>query len=555
MARSLCFRALVVALAGVPLQIAVETASHEGVFDELVAWMQKGIDKWVPQEHQTGLEPLRDMLATRDRTFIAKRDLQKDQLLMRFPRECLMHAGYFLGDDAPLATLLSKALEEKIVHIAPQTWLALYMLEQRRLGAKSFWHPYLKLLPSEFPGNPIFYAEKDFAWLKGSTFIPRAKAHLEMLTQQYETLSQLVPEFSKSFSLEDFLWARSAIATRVFGWHLPGLPQENTDFMVPMGDMFNHRSPKQLEWIYNETTGTFDYWVKEDVAAGGELFISYGTKSNAEYLLHYGFAVADLPKRNYSVCSVRVALGLNGVPDQEAKRKWLIKASFSPVTEHEPAEFTLRDTWEKEPDKMLAHARLLELSDMKEVEHQILPGMKNCKRIAQPPLCPKPVSIPNEQAALKRCLRVIRESLQAYPTTLEEDERLLPTLEGLPASLVTLRKDEKVVLRWWERFFDLALDAFDQPAGSIERRCNEVLGESRCSVESNYYMRTTLYELLGGDSAADSGVLGSAVTWVIVAVMAAAVAWWRNVSQRQSPGFTGCRSVASVPSGRKAKRR
>ena len=105
--------------------------------------------------------------------------------------------------------------------------------------------------------------------------------------------------FNTTYTLDEFLWARTVISTRVFGWRLPGLPVENPDFMVPLGDMFNHRSPKQIEWVFNSTTQTLDYWAQEDVAAGGELLISYGGKCNSQYLLHYGPALALL-----KLCSI-----------------------------------------------------------------------------------------------------------------------------------------------------------------------------------------------------------------------------------------------------------
>mmetsp|Transcript_101079 Transcript_101079/g.159343 ORF Transcript_101079/g.159343 Transcript_101079/m.159343 type:complete len:595 (+) Transcript_101079:19-1803(+) len=472
-------------------------------FEELFRWMQDGMDAHVPEQHRQGLPRLHEVIARKNRTFVANRDLHPGELLLRFPRQRLMHSGYYIdgldGTQRSLTAALAEALVQKIVHIAPQTWLALYIMEHRHLGRNSEWHPYLNLLPLEFAESPIFYTEKEFSWLEGSSFVPRAKKHLDMLKAQFDTVAELVPGFVENYTLAEFLWARSAIATRVFGWDLPGLPSGHNDFMVPLGDMFNHRSPKQLEWIYNESTDTLDYWVRENVSANSELLISYGTKSNGDYLLYYGFTVPGLPQRSYPVCSVKLALGIDGIPDQEAKRKWLIKASFTKVREHEPFEVKLRETWEKDPQKMLEHARFLVLPNMSEVERQIAPAMKNCKRIAIPPgSCEKPISKDNERAALEYCLRLMKLSLRAYPTTLQEDEDLLPSLSGLQLSLVTLRRDEKIVFHWWERYLALALEMLELAPSQIEQRCKAVLGDSQCTSEDNWYMNVTIYELLGG---------------------------------------------------------
>jgi len=257
-----------------------------------------------------------------------------------------------------------------------------------------------------------------------------------------------------------------------------------------------------LEWVFNGSTNTLDYWVRENVSAGGELLISYGTKSNAEYLLHYGFAVPGLPQRNYSVCTTKVPVDLEGVPDEEGKRKWLIKASFSPVSDYEPVEFQLTTLWDRNAERMMAHARLLVIPTIEELTQQISRGV--CDKYGVPPQCPKTLSVANEVAALRRCLRVVQTSLAAYPTKLEQDEALMPTLDGLPLSMVLLRRDEKFVLRWWERFFSVALAAAEETRpGKIAKNCQETLGEAKCTPEMNPYMRETLYHLLGGEETSE----------------------------------------------------
>lgn len=465
------------------------------------------MDKYLAGEHREEVPRLDEVLDRRDRTMVAKRDLHMGELLMRIPTKRLMHAGYYMqnleGSNATIAPVLEKGLdtkEEAGTYIAPQTWVALYMMEHRRQGRQSDWFHYLDLLPKTFPSCPIFYSDEDFELLKGSNFVPRAKKHRESLVGQFESVSKIVPGFADNYSVSEFLWARAAIATRTFGWNIPAIGNGVRDFMVPLGDMFNHRSPKMLEWVYNTTTDSLDYWVREEVLAGQELLISYGTKSNGEYLLHYGFAVQGLPQRAYPVCNVRIVVNLDGVQDKEAKRKWLIKAAFTPTKVHKPYEFVLRDTWEKDPANMLAYARLLELPDIDAVKKATAPGSTNCKRISVPPgLCAQPISLANERAALKRCISVINGATGAYPTTLEEDEALIPSLEGTPLFLVTLRRDEKHVLGFWHRFFRLALEMIDAGSpGKIEQRCVEVLGERECATEENPYLRETLFTLLGG---------------------------------------------------------
>lgn len=351
----------------------------------------------------------------------------------------------------------------------------------------------MDFLPDEFASVPAFYEEKDWSWLEGSTFASRARKHRASLEEQWATLQARVPRINETYSLRDFLWARSAISTRVFGWRLPDLPPEDTEFMVPLGDMFNHRSPKQIEWVFNSSLRTLDYWVREDVPEGGELLISYGGKCNSQYLLHYGFSVANVSSRWPPVSTVRVAMDLDAdVPDREERERWLLKKRLrDEESKLTPEEFELK------PDKfkgggaehMLGYARLLSLPGGDEFRRRTK-NERSCRIFATPPRCENPMGLENERAALQRCLAAVSAAQRAYPTSLAEDAALLAELPfGTPRNLVWLRYDEKVVLRWWRRFFDLAVEALDLPEEEIERRAEEEFG--RFSPESQY-LRTSL---------------------------------------------------------------
>lgn len=533
--------------------------------DELISWMQQGVDAFVPAEHREEAPRVRDVLGRRGRTFVAQRDLHPGDLVLRFPRERLMHSGFYKhkSDDSAsdLIVALERGEQEPGVFIAPQTFLAVYMLFHRRLGRRSPWSAYLDALPSEFPSVPVFYTQKEFEWLKGSSFVARVQRHAEALRAQYETVARFLPGFADNYTVNDFLWARCAISTRVFGWDMPGTVRNFNDFMVPLGDMFNHRSPKMLEWQYNGTTDTLDYWVREDVPAGGELLISYGAKSNALYLLHYGFAVAGLPQRNFSVCTTKVPLDLDEIPDQAAKRKWLIKAAFTPVKDHSPAEFDLSDTWNKELEKMIAHARLLVLPTIQDLERKVASPASSCTKIAMPCQCKSPVSITNEREALSRCLDTVQNNLRAYPTTLEEDEAMLPELSGIPLSLVLFRRDEKFVLRWAERFFKLALAILEvRSPQRIARRCTDVFGEEKCSVEIAPYIRETLFRLVGGEGSPSDLEratwfifdIGAAFYIPFVIMLGVLYAWYEYRSRNHAEFLQGKPAATAAADGQTA---
>eukprot|EP00927_Polykrikos_kofoidii_P035269 TRINITY_DN29856_c0_g1_i1.p1 TRINITY_DN29856_c0_g1~~TRINITY_DN29856_c0_g1_i1.p1 ORF type:complete len:588 (-),score=72.85 TRINITY_DN29856_c0_g1_i1:83-1846(-) len=505
-------------------------------FARLLTWMQRGIDAHVPLTALSEVPRVADVLDFRvvadERVVVAKRQVKAGELLLRLPMQVLMHAGYYKvpGSQSPpppseiigtvdgpgVASTLSPAMHlglsdgrEFTTYVAPQTWLALYMMEHRRLGSSSEWSPYLELLPQKFPTNPVFFEPQDWKWLEGSTFVRRALRHKDSLRKQFETVSDLVPGFDTNYTLDEFVWARVAISSRVFGWSLPGLSADDTDFMVPLGDMFNHRSPKQIEWVFNKTLRTLDYWAKEDVPRGEELLISYGGKCNSQYLLHYGFAMPGIDKRQPPLSTVRIPFDLDDtIPDRDAREMWLAKNQLKTDVEEFEVSTTAAGSGFQ---NMLGYARLLVIPFADNFDRTL--KARGCRVFAMPPRCEQPLSLDVEQAALKLCISVVRRALAAYPTTLEEDEVLLnstsadhpgndssPRLpSGIPRFLVLLRRDEKVVLRWWIRFFEVALEVTELPLEDIEPRSVQEFGQF--SPESRY-LEITLAALMQVERAA-----------------------------------------------------
>ena len=76
-----------------------------------------------------------------------------------------------------------------------------------------------------------------------------------------------------------------AVHTRIFG-----LRDENDlkiSAMVPIGDLFNHDNPPDIEWKYQAMEdgrrGVF-YHATQDISKGDSVNISYGNKANVDLL-------------------------------------------------------------------------------------------------------------------------------------------------------------------------------------------------------------------------------------------------------------------------------
>ncbi len=206
----------------------------------------------------------------------------------------------------------------------------------------SFWAPYIRLLPRDFPTLPIFFTEEELQWLKGSAALQNIATLQTDVRSEYDQLSSRVPAFRR-FEYRTFLWARLAVMTRAFSVYinvriyrsLPSVPRPpapapaplcnspgcivlcrcsliacyrrspsnkqkaKLQAMIPLADMLNHhRLANKLIWGYQDAMDSFALTASASYSAGDQLYLSYGSKSNTALLVDYGFVLDDNPHKS-----------------------------------------------------------------------------------------------------------------------------------------------------------------------------------------------------------------------------------------------------------------
>jgi hypothetical protein len=112
--------------------------------------------------------------------------------------------------------------------------LACFLLQERAKGSKSFWYPWIDLLPTleQLSHIPVNWSDSKLAQLYGSqvySFVRRQKAEWR---RDFEALG-----IGKQFSFEDYLWARCTASTRTYSANMHG---KRRSAIVPLADMLNH---------------------------------------------------------------------------------------------------------------------------------------------------------------------------------------------------------------------------------------------------------------------------------------------------------------------------
>jgi hypothetical protein len=292
--------------------LAVDEASEGDEFESLLSWLDPSSSKSEP--------PLR---APRGRSRSRSEDAQRDGAppdgdpsISAFPFITLRryngsHRGVHarcnvpaetevlsVGEDFcitverakqhPLVAALAAAGIDGELSATKHCYLALFLLGSRADGPASPFAHYIAALPSRFPGTPLFWDADELAWLQGSCVRDQVADRWRNIRNDYHLISSCVDGFEDAHSEEDFAIARVAVSSRNFGIVVDGV---RTDALVPLADMLNHQRPRQTRWLFDSAQRAFRIISLVPIAAGQQIFDSYGKKCNSRFLLNYGFTV------------------------------------------------------------------------------------------------------------------------------------------------------------------------------------------------------------------------------------------------------------------------
>jgi histone-lysine N-methyltransferase SETD3 len=168
--------------------------------------------------------------------------------------------------------------------------LALFLLEDMT-NESSMLQPYYKALPTldESSFLPIFWPDQQLSGLCGSSLIRKLQKRREEWTTEYDKIVAASSTLGRHGEMQ-FLWARSHVEARNYGGYLhPESVKEA--YLAPLADFMNHRRPRETSWEFNGRTQCFEVTALNDLEAGVEVHSSWGAKSNARYMLTYGFTV------------------------------------------------------------------------------------------------------------------------------------------------------------------------------------------------------------------------------------------------------------------------
>ncbi|XP_076834437.1 actin-histidine N-methyltransferase [Brachyhypopomus gauderio] len=222
----------------------------------------------------------------------ATRDIKAEELFLWIPRKMLMTV-----ESAKNSVLGPLYAQDRILQAMGNVTLALHLLCERADPA-SPWLPYIKTLPGDYD-TPLYFEEEEVRHLLATQAIQDVLNQYKNTARQYAYFYKVLhthPNASKlplkdAFTFDDYRWAVSSVMTRQ-----NQIPTEDgsrvTLALIPLWDMCNHTNGL-ITTGYNLEDDRCECVALQDYKENNQIYIFYGTRSNAEFVIHNGFFFED----------------------------------------------------------------------------------------------------------------------------------------------------------------------------------------------------------------------------------------------------------------------
>ncbi|KAM9986595.1 hypothetical protein ACTFIY_011023 [Dictyostelium cf. discoideum] len=347
------------------------------------------------------------------RSIVAKQSIKKNEKLISVPKLIIMSNMGGFSHHLP-----NEIYEPSIsIGISPTNLQAIFLM-YCKLNDKSFWYPYVSVLPKEFTTS-IYFSEEELDELQSSKLKEFTIIRKDGIERHYNsTFTRLsnrgIIEFSptstqtlqqKGYTLELFTWALSCVWSRAFSL------SDSDGGMVPLADMFNAEEISKSKVQPKVTDSTLDYYASDDIEMGEQIFTPYGVYkplSSSQMLMDYGFVF------DHGTPSDNVAISVPIFHPDEPNIQ--VKQSILEENEVENEVFLLSKKIPL-PNDLLLYARVKNLIT-KETKYAKIHFLSYQTK-------DQPLNIRNEKVSLRFLENLIHRYLDSYETTLEFDKILI----------------------------------------------------------------------------------------------------------------------------------
>lgn len=240
------------------------------------AWLAEGGARW---------DGVRIGATSTGRGVRARRPIAAGEVLVRVPRRLLVTT------EQVERTAIGRAIELAGVELSGSHALHAAWLAVEDADPRSRWQPYLAMLPRDQRAFPIHATPEERALLDGTIAGALVDDLRTAVVLDHVALQAHLPAFA-AISRDALTWARLIAGSRLFS---ATIDDEDTAVLAPFADLLDHARAAGATWSFDPEGRAFVITAVRDLAAGEEVCVHYGDKSNARLLVQYGFCVDDNP--------------------------------------------------------------------------------------------------------------------------------------------------------------------------------------------------------------------------------------------------------------------
>jgi len=423
-----------------PAPVATNTkndkAKEQELIDQFMNWMKaNGFD-----ESKCSVKVARNL--NEGTGLVATKEIKEGEVFVEVPREL------FITEETAIKSLGENILKDRFFQMVP-TILVVVQLMKESLNEKSFWAPYINLLPKTY-STAIFFTLDDFKQLEGSNVQLEAMRSYRSSLRQYCYLYEFFGNNPGYMQTNVFTWDLFAWAIGVVMSRQNGIPTGHYSqcALIPFWDFANHTGNGKITSFY-EGKGITASALK-NYKPGEQVFIYYGNRDNTNLLLYSGFSM----KTNLNDTCL-FSLQLEADEMRHDKVHILEERGLS---ENMPVNFSANPAVNQIPAEVIPFYRVAALTD-KQTE-KMTPQYDQHSHHHHSASCghnlaPKKeafsvIDEENEKAAFDILLSKLKLKLKSYPTTLAQDEEQLKQNPPTPFTrfiLYTKISEKKILER------------------------------------------------------------------------------------------------------------
>lgn len=223
------------------------------------------------------------------------RGVQKEEVVLDVPLELCLFTKFVSDEESKETegfgvTIPDFVLQNQIVSTLPAIELAMALIQESAKGEKSFFAPYLAIIPSYFDTMPLTWSIEELMLIARDMNCTVVLHRIADVCLMYCQLAVMAKPWLREFvgTFQNFLWAVCVVHSRQ-----NPLPSKSGTVsklaLVPAFDLCNHDPSGAITTDYSCVSKSFQCRAHKSFNGGEEFTIFYGPRPDLEFLLYSGF--------------------------------------------------------------------------------------------------------------------------------------------------------------------------------------------------------------------------------------------------------------------------